>query len=224
MVLASVSMSSGQSGGVAVGRGGALAVSGGQSSGQALECRRPATLAEQCELKSMLASIDLKHNAYDDGTVLDDSEILAVRQHTLAACMSGPLGAQTAPHGEPAEQNPQQDAVETQHQVPGERKIVEVVTHPACGASGPRELPAATCYHSLEACNETTTDCSEVNGVSCFNFTRTVDEARLLACFESIGQCENGRSTLSSSEDAHSVNSKCGILRFKASTLGVTSP
>ncbi|HEX4455321.1 MAG TPA: hypothetical protein VH143_30890 [Kofleriaceae bacterium] len=61
-----------------------------RSDGQDMRCRRPATPAEQCEIRSMQASAQLKHqsNAGDVAPVSND-QVDYVRSSTYQSCMAG---------------------------------------------------------------------------------------------------------------------------------------
>ena len=83
----------------APGENGGLYGASMRSDGQDVRCRRPATTAEQCEIRSMQASADLKHksNAGEVAPVSND-QVEYVRSATYQNCMagsvSGPPGAQ----------------------------------------------------------------------------------------------------------------------------------
>jgi hypothetical protein len=83
----------------APGESGGLYGASMRSDGQDVRCRRPATTAEQCQIRSMQASAQLKHqsNAGEVAPVSND-QVEYVRSSTYQNCMagsvSGPPGAQ----------------------------------------------------------------------------------------------------------------------------------
>jgi hypothetical protein len=82
----------------APGENGGLYGADARSNGQGVRCRRPATAAEQCAIRSLQASARLKHqsNAGDIAAVSND-QVEYARSSTYQSCMagatSGPPGA-----------------------------------------------------------------------------------------------------------------------------------
>lgn len=64
--------------------------------GQSLQCVRPQTADDRCEIDAMTASAVLKRRA-NDGELesLSDADLVAARQRTYGACKAGSSGAST---------------------------------------------------------------------------------------------------------------------------------
>jgi hypothetical protein len=89
----------------APGENGGLYGASMRSDGQDVRCRRPATAAEQCEIRSMQASAQLKHqsNAGEVAPVSND-QVDYVRSSTYQNCMAGSV---SGPPGSRAPAPPQ---------------------------------------------------------------------------------------------------------------------
>ncbi len=94
---ASATQAPGENGGLygassrqAPGENGGLYGAGMRSDGQDVRCRRPATTADQCEIRSMQASAQLKHQS-NAGAVapVSNDQVDYLRSSTYQSCMAG---------------------------------------------------------------------------------------------------------------------------------------
>jgi hypothetical protein len=93
----------------APGENGGLYGASGANGANGARCRRPATAADQCEIRSLQASADLKHksNAGEVAPVSND-QVEYTRSSVYQNCMAGAAAGPSGPSGPPGATQVQQ--------------------------------------------------------------------------------------------------------------------